>query len=264
MLARPGACCEPARPRAPSRTVVWHPVLVTSARALALAVLAAAALVGCSGDGDSAPPSATAKDAATTLREARATLDATSSVHFTLTSGDVPQVTAALLGGDGVAARPDLFQGALDVRVAGAQAKVDVVSAGGTLYAKLPFTSGFSAVDPEQFGLTDPGTFMSPDKGLTRLLGEATGASFGEKSRAGADVVQEVRATIPGAVVAEVLTTTDPSQPVPAVFGVVEGSRELRRATLTGPFFSRDTRSTYTLVLDRYGQKVDIRVPSGS
>ncbi len=239
-------------------------MLVTSARALALAVLAAAALTGCTGDRDAPAASATPKDAATTLKEARAKLDATSSVHFTLTSGEVPQVPAALLGGDGVAARPDLFKGALDVRIAGVQAKVDVVSSGGTLYAKLPFTTGFSAVDPEQFGLNDPGTFMSPDKGLTRLLGEATGATFGEKSRAGADVVQEVRATIPGAVVAEVLTTTDPTQPVPAVFGVVEGSQELRRATLTGPFFERGTRSTYTLVLDRYGQQVDIRVPTGS
>jgi lipoprotein LprG len=45
---------------------------------------------------------------------------------------------------------------------------------------------------------------------------------------------------------------------------VVPESNELRRAVLTGPFFAPDTDSTYTLVLDRYGQQVDISAPPTS
>jgi lipoprotein LprG len=234
---------------------------VTIVRPLALAAAAGAlALAACTGGGSrGTTPS---PDAATMLREARATLDAAPAVHFTLASADVPTVPAALLGGEGDVARPDRFSGALDVRVAGAQLRVKVVSVGGSVWAQF-LSSSYTKVDPERFGLTDPGTFMSPETGLTQLVGAATGATLGAKTRAGADVVQEIRATVPGEAVSRVLRTADPSKPVPAVFGVVEGSKQLRRATLTGPFFQAGTASTYTLVLDRYGQQVDIRAPAG-
>ena len=226
-----------------------------------LAALAAALLAACTGGG-SGTAASPSRDAAAVLKDARAALDATPAVHFSLTSKDVPSVAAALIGGEGDAARPDKFSGALDVRLAGAQLRVKVVSVGGSVWAQL-LSSSFTKVDPGQFGLNDPGTFMSADTGLTQLLGAATGATFGPKSRVGADVVQEINASVPGEAVARVLSTADPSKPVPAVFAVVEGSNQLRRATLTGPFFRAGTASAYTVVLDRYGQQVDIRAPAG-
>jgi len=50
---------------------------------------------------------------------------------------------------------------------------------------------------------------------------------------------------------------------VPAVFGVDTATGQLREATLTGPFFDASTTSTYTVVLDKYGEQVDIRAPIG-
>jgi len=131
---------------------------------------------------------------------------------------------------------------------------------GGSVYAQL-LSAGFSKVDPAQFGLNDPGTLLSGDRGLTRLLADATRVRLGERTRAGAEVLQEVEADIPGATVATVLTSADPATPVTAVFGLVEGSGQLRRATLTGPFQVKGTPSTYTVLLTRYGQPVTITPP---
>ena len=50
---------------------------------------------------------------------------------------------------------------------------------------------------------------------------------------------------------------------VPAVFGVDTATGQLREATLTGPFFDAATTSTYTVVLEKYGEQVDIRAPIG-
>src|SRR3954469_7328304 len=84
----------------------------------------------------------------------------------------------------------------------------------------------------------------------------------GEK-RLGTEVLRLVSADIPGSTVARVLTTKDASRPVPAVFGVDEATGQLREATLTGPFFDPATTSTYTVLLDKYGEQVDIRAPIG-
>ena len=72
-----------------------------------------------------------------------------------------------------------------------------------------------------------------------------------------------VDAQIPGAAVAKVLTTTDPTKTVPAVFAIEEATGQLREATLTGPFFSKEQQSAYTVVLEKYGEQVDIRAPAG-
>jgi hypothetical protein len=42
---------------------------------------------------------------------------------------------------------------------------------------------------------------------------------------------------------------------------MVPGSHQVRRVTLTGPFFDAHRSSTYTLILDRYGEIVQITPP---
>jgi lipoprotein LprG len=41
----------------------------------------------------------------------------------------------------------------------------------------------------------------------------------------------------------------------------VPGSHQVRRVVLTGPFFDAHQSSTYTLILDRYGETVQITPP---
>ncbi len=221
-------------------------------------------LAGCthSSSPAAAGSSSSGPDAAATLATAKKTLDAAGALHFTLSSDDSPKGTTALVGGQGDIARPDRFSGSLDVLVAGQKLRVKVVSVARTVYAQL-FSSSWAKVDPGQFGLHDPGTFLAPEGGLSDLLSTATNARFTGEKRRGSEVLRMVSAEVSGPTVARVLTTKDATRPVPAVFGVDTATGQLREATLTGPFFDASTSSTYTVVLDKYGEQVDIRAPIG-
>ena len=98
----------------------------------------------------------------------------------------------------------------------GSTVDLEVVSVDGTVYAQLPFTSGFSVVDPAQFGFGDPGALLDPDTGISQLLAEAESAELGEERRVDGEVVREVTAELPGDLVEQILTSADPSQPVQA------------------------------------------------
>ncbi len=260
---------------------VWHPEAVTrrpspsqapappvrllrAALAAALLAVPAAGLAACTRSASSAqgPSGPTVPDAATQLKNAKQVLDAASAVHFTLSSDSTPKGTTALVAGEGDVARPDRFSGTLDVLVAGQKVRVKIVSVTGTVYAQL-FSATWSKVQPSQFGLNDPGTFMAPQGGLADLLSTATNARATGEKRRGAEVLRLVSADIPGETVARVLTTKDPARAVPAVFGIDSATGQLREATMTGPFFATATNNTYTVVLERYGQPVDIRAPIG-
>lgn len=240
--------------RAPSRRGV-----------LAMAAAATlAALSGCSGSSSGAATSATTSappTAAGLLATARATLDRTQALAFVLQGTDLPPDGNVLVGGAGDVARPDGFRGMLDVRFAGALAKVEVVSTGGDFYAKLPLTSVFAKTDPKVLGFGDPGRFMDPRAGLTQLLTTATGPKIAGESRVVTDIVTEVTATLPGSVVADLLTSADPAQDVAATFAVTKDG-QLRRAVLVGPFWAKGTDSTYTLLLRDYGKNVSITAPA--
>ena len=231
---------------------------------LAAAAVAVAGLTACSGSSSGPAASATTSappDAAGLLATARATLDRTQALAFVLQGTDLPADGNVLVGGTGDVARPDGFQGTLDVRFAGALAKVEVVSTGGNFYAKLPLTSVFAKTDPKALGFGDPGRFMDRQGGLTQLLTKAKDPKIAGESRVVTDVVTDVTATLPGSVVADLLTSADPSQDVRATFSVTRDG-QLRRAVLVGPFWAEGTDSTYTLLLRDYGKNVSVTAPA--
>src|SRR5947209_6720737 len=97
----------------------------------ARAVIGAVAMVALSCG--SPPP-----DAATLLRQAKATVDGANSVHFKLTSSDVKGGGPLITGGEGDMRRPSGFAGTLDVTVSGLAVGVQIVSYNGTFYVRLP------------------------------------------------------------------------------------------------------------------------------
>jgi hypothetical protein len=221
---------------------------------LALTLFAGPVLTGCSGGSseESAPD---------LLAHAKHTLDEASSAHFVLSSEGAPETGTSLVGGEGDIARPSSFDGTLKVNALGSTLDLEVVSIDGTVWAQLPFASSFSEIDPAQFGFGDPGALLDPDSGISQLLGEATGAKLGEERRVDGEVVREVTAEIPGDLVEQILTSADPSQSVQARFSIAPDSGELRRAELTGPFFTAEDDATYILELSDFGADVEITAP---
>jgi lipoprotein LprG len=229
----------------------------TAAPLLALALLAVPALAACGGDDGSDTGSA-----ADLLAHAKRTLDGTESLHFVLDSEGAPETGTELVGGEGDIARPAAFEGTLQVLAMGSTLDLAVVSVDGTVYAQLPFTSGYSVVDPAQFGFGDPGELIDPGTGISRLLAEAQNAELGEERRVDGEVVREVTADLPGELVEQILTSEDPSRPVRARFSIAVDSGELLRAELTGPFFTAADDATYTLELSDFGADVEITAPT--
>ena len=109
----------------------------------------------------------------------------------------------------------------------------------GTVYAQLPFTTGYSVVDPPTFGFGDPGALLDPDTGISQLLRGAEPRSWVRRSGSSGEVVREVtgdaarrrscRRSSPARTRASRCTPGSPSPP---------SSGQLRRAVLTGPFFT--------------------------
>lgn len=229
----------------------------TAAPLLALALLAVPALSACGG-GD-APE---AESAGELLAYAKDTLDEAESVHFVLDSDGAPEAGTELVGGEGDMARPASFEGTLQVLAMGSTLDLAVVSVDDTVYAELPFTSGYSVVDPAQFGFGDPGQLIDPETGISQLLAGAESAELGEERRVDGEVVREVTAELPGELVEQVLASEDPSRPVQARFSIAVDSGELRRAELTGPFFTAGDDATYTLELSDFGADVEITAPT--
>jgi hypothetical protein len=221
---------------------------------LALGLFAGPVLAGCSGG-------SSAESAPDLLAHAKHTLDDAKSLHFVLSSQGAPETGTELVGGAGDVARPASFKGTLKVLALGSTLDLAVVSVDGTVWAQLPFASSFSTIDPAQFGFGDPGALLDPGTGISQLLGKATSAKLGDERRVSGEVVREVTAELPGDLVEQVLTSQDPSKPVQARFSIAADSGELRRAELTGPFFTAEGDATYTLELSNFGADVQITAP---
>jgi lipoprotein LprG len=212
-----------------------------------------------SGCGSSAAP----LDPAQLLRDGKKSIDAAPAVHFTLTSQGVTGAGTLITGGHGDARRPNSFTGALTVVAAGFPLTVNVVSTGGVFYAQTPLSSSFVKTDPSAYGFGDPAQLLDPNRGLSSLLTSCTGATNKTADLLNGEQLDEVACSIPGPLVARLLTSADASQQVQATVGVDAGTHQLRRVALVGPFFDKAQASTFTVVLDKYGENVTITPPAG-
>lgn len=229
---------------------------------VAVVAVTAAVAAACSSVDDDAQPAATT-DPASRLAVAADLLDQTSGVHFVLEGENLPDSGTVVLGGEGVAAPPGSFEGEIRVLTGGLSASIEVVSVDGDLWARLPLTTDFAQVPAEALGFGDPGALLDPDRGVSRLLRSAEDPAEGDRVRAGADVFDQVTATLPGELVGDVLTIADPDAQVGVAFALDPETGHLRQAVLTGQFVEDGDDQTYTVHLDEYDQAVDISAPAG-
>ena len=201
-------------------------------------------------------------DALTMLTKAKTLLDGTGSAHFTLSSsGARSDSSVTLLGGNGDIQRPDAFHGTLNIVIAGFTTSVAAVSSRGTFYIQNPLDQQFESADPSMYGFADPGRLMDTKTGLSSLMLKCTDVSERGDDRTSGELLHELACTLPGSAVQALLTDAAPDQPVSATVGIAAGSGQLRRVVLTGPFYSSTTSTTFTLVIDKYGENVTITPP---
>jgi lipoprotein LprG len=216
----------------------------------------AAGLAGACGGSTTAPKA----NAETLLQEAKATVDATQSVHFVLTTQGVSGGGTTITGGEGDLARPDQLQGTFTVSLSGLNANIKVVSKGGVFAAQLPFQSTYVKTDPSKFGLTNPAELLNPAHGLSNLLTAGTDAKVTGQERVAGELLYEVTSTVPGSAI-PVLPDAHPAQPVTMVTAINPTNHQVRQIALTGPFTS-NSDSTYAVALTNYDEPVTITLPS--
>lgn len=229
--------------------------VIAGLRRLAVATTALLLLGACGG------PSL---DATKLLKTTKSVLDGTPSFHFVLTSANVTGSGAQLTGGRGDMKRPDSMAGVLQVSIFGLALSVPVVSVGGTFSVKLPTSSSFSSANPADYGFADPAKLIDPNAGLSSLLLDCQSPQVESDDRYNGEALHEIGCSLPGTAVAALLTSADPSKSVAATFGIDTGTSQLRRVVLIGPFISKSTDTTYTLVLTNYGENVSVTPPPAS
>jgi lipoprotein LprG len=201
-------------------------------------------------------------DARAVLLEAKRVIDNSPAVHFALTSSNASGTGTLITGADGDALRPDGFRGTLTIVQSGFNVTVHIISAQGYFFVQLPFSAKYEPTDPSKYGFGNPATLLDPNLGLSSLLSNAQTATMSDRDRLGGEELYEIDVNLPGDRVAALLTSADKTQPVKGRIGVNVDSHQIRRVVLTGPFFDAKRTSTYTLVLDRYGENVAITPPA--
>jgi lipoprotein LprG len=244
---------------------------VTVAPRMTVALMAASLMTGALMTGALAACSAADKTAAKKLTPAqqlaaaKVRVDAATSLHMTLHSSGIPDSVNGALGADGSGTHAPAFKGTLDVRISGFETKVDVVALDKVLYVKLPFTSGFTPIDPKQYNAPDPAKLFAAQGGISSLMTATTNPLEGKPTRAGADVLKTISGKLPGGSIVKLLNIGDATKTFDVTYGITDPGGELRTVTMTGQFYKGTTStavtSTYTLTLDKYGAPVEISKP---
>lgn len=222
------------------------------------ALLSTAALAGCAGDDSGTDDDLTP---AQVLEEAKQTLDETSGVHIVLAADKLPDGVQGITAADGIGTHAPAFDGTINVAYLGLNPEVPIIAVDDTVFAQLPFTSGWSDIDPAEYGAPDPADLMSTDNGFSSLLPATEDVKEGEQERGGADndeILTTYTGTVPGNVVANVIPSA--SGDFEATYTITDDN-ELREVVLTGVFYPDTDPMTYTIGFDEYGTDKDISAP---
>ncbi len=230
-------------------------VLRTGAAGAALLTV----LAGCTGDDGGGDDDA--DDLGTRMETARATLDDAASIELSLSTEALPDGIEGLVAADGTGNHDPAFEGTVTV-ASGPLGDIDadVVAVDGDVYAQLPFTPGYSPIDPDEFGAPDPATLLATDGGVSEWLTSADDLADEGESRDGDEVLTSVSGTLPGDVVAELIPSADDTADFAVDFRLTDDD-QLRDASITGPFYPGGDDVTYDLTVAPSDDDVEITAP---
>jgi lipoprotein LprG len=194
------------------------------------------------------------------LSTAAKELASTSGIELTLT-GDLPDGVSGLTEATGTATNAPAFEGDLSVIASGLPVKAGVVAVDGKVYAKLPFTTSYTEIDPADYGAPDPAIIMDRDQGLPSWLQSLVGSdSTAKEVREGSAVLTEVSSTLSGEVVASLIPTADPQGQFDVVVRVDSDGRATS-ISATGPFYPGTGDVTYKAEITAYDVNKTITAP---
>jgi lipoprotein LprG len=229
-----------------------RPILAAGAVALALV------LTGCGGS--SSGGGGKSEDPASALAAAKKSFDDASSVHLTMATGSKPSKGNAVLGAEGTLTHQPAFRGSVKALYLGITADIPITAVGGKVYAKLPFSAGYAAINPGDYSAPDPATFADPSAGISGLLTRLQGAKKAGQQRDGKVVVTTYGGSLPGSLVAPIIPSADSSGTYQTVVGI-DGDGKIATLKVTGDFFDGSGDVTYDLTFDDYGKDVTITKP---
>lgn len=212
-------------------------------------------LTACSGGEEDTPESP--EDA---LAAAKTNLDDTSGVALSLTTDGLPAGVDALSKATGVGTHAPAFEGDLEVTVGGLTVEVPVVAVDGEVFAKLPFTTKYSKIEPDDYGAPDPAGLMDTSNGISAWLTAVEDVEEGEQTRDGDQVLTTYTGTLPGTAVAEVIPSATAEADFDATFSI-DDEGFLTSAEVAGPFYGDAGDVEYTIALSDYGTDQDITAP---
>ena len=226
---------------------------------VALTVVTALVLAGCSGDGDDEGAAQTSP--AQALDAARDRLVSSPAVAFTLESDGLPSkaVGVSAAKGTGLFTPVPSFEGTLNATIRGVTGTVDVIAVEQDVYMKF-FTPAYVEIDPTDYGAPNPAQLFDQQTGVTSLVDKTSDPARGAKQRDGSDVLDTFTGTVPGSAVADLFVIGDRSGTFEITYGVTDTDHELRKVVLVGPFYAGST-ATYTLHLKRLAEAVAITRP---
>ena len=199
------------------------------------------------------------------LAQAQGVLDDTEGVHLRLSTPELPDSVSGITAADGLVTQDPAFDGTITVVVLGTAVEVPVVAVDDVVYAQLPLTSGWSEIDPADYGAPDPSGLIAGETGFSSLLTATDGVQEGESVRGGQDN-SEVLTTYTGTVDGPDMRAVIPSSSgdsFEAEYQVTEDGR-LRRASFTGVFYPDSPEMTYDVDLDDYDTSTQISAPEAT
>ncbi|MGL5824001.1 MAG: LppX_LprAFG lipoprotein [Nocardioides sp.] len=227
-----------------------HTRRLRAVRAAVLCFFSALALAGCDRQAIDHGPSGTPMEA---MARARVALDQTNGVRIELATDNLPDDVDGVIGATGIGTHPPAFDGAITITSGGATFEVPLVSVNDRVYAQIPLTTGWSDIDPADYGAPDPGTLMSAESGISSLLTSTRELTKGKSVRGGEDN-SEVLTTYTGTVDGTQLSGIIPSATGSfEVAYTVTADSQLREMTMTGTFYPDSASMTYAIELTDYG-----------
>lgn len=220
-----------------------------------VSLLAIALLAGCGGSDDSSSKVSPAR----TLAAAKQHLDEASSWRISLKTDAKPQGNG-VLAAEGVGTHAPAWKGNVKVMFSGIEADVPVTAMDGKLYAKLPFTSRFAPINPQDYGAPDPADFMDTDKGISSMLTSLKEPRESGTARAGGQVVTSYQGTLAGTDVARIIPSASKQADYPTTVNINDEG-QLTSVSITGPFFAGSADVTYDMTISDYGKEVTINRP---